>query len=206
MLANRLKILLAERDLSIKEIIQKTGISRNVLSNMINKPYTNVSTTNLDKLCNFLEITPEDFFDYYPLRISYAHIPSKLKDKDVMLLAMTTTSGTVINKFSLVLEADNNNVKSKSEGYNLLINVWYNPEEMFYKIYSEVTPFFKHQIEKEIIRAAKQYLKDINSKKDEFSIIDNPYYSVAIEVKPKDSEDNPKPIFMSALEGLETRI
>ena len=62
MLRNRLKILLAERDLSIKNVIENTGISRNVLSNMINKPVANVSTKNMDNLCNYLEITPSEFW------------------------------------------------------------------------------------------------------------------------------------------------
>ena len=66
MLRNRLKILLAGRDLSIKNVIENTGISRNVLSNMINKPFANVSTKNIDKLCNYLEITPAEFWEFKP--------------------------------------------------------------------------------------------------------------------------------------------
>lgn len=78
MLANRLKILLAERDLSIKDTVKETGISRNTLSNMINNPYANVSTNNINKLCNFLEVIPNDFYDYFPWNFKLGH---SLKEK-----------------------------------------------------------------------------------------------------------------------------
>lgn len=66
MLRNRLKILIAERDLKIKDLMNATGLSRNSLSNIVNNRSANVSTKNLDKLCNYLEVTPTEFWEFKP--------------------------------------------------------------------------------------------------------------------------------------------
>ncbi|WHO84924.1 helix-turn-helix domain-containing protein [Limosilactobacillus oris] len=66
MLRNRLKILLAERDLKIKDVSNAIGISRNSLSNMSNHRSANISNDSLDKLCNYLRITPTEFWEFKP--------------------------------------------------------------------------------------------------------------------------------------------
>lgn len=66
MLRNRLKILLAERDLKIKDVSNAIGISRNALSHMSNHRSANVSNDNLDKLCNYLGVTPTEFWEFKP--------------------------------------------------------------------------------------------------------------------------------------------
>lgn len=66
MLRNRLKILLAERDLKIKDVMSAIGLTRPSVSNMVNNPFANVSTKNIDKLCNYLEITPTEFWEFKP--------------------------------------------------------------------------------------------------------------------------------------------
>jgi DNA-binding Xre family transcriptional regulator len=66
MLRNRLKILLAERGLKVKEVSNAIGISVNTLSHMSNHRSTNVSNDSLDKLCNYLEVTPTEFWEFKP--------------------------------------------------------------------------------------------------------------------------------------------
>ena len=80
MLVNKLKVLLAERNLKIKDIVENTGLSRNTISNLVNNPSSNVSTSTLDKLCFFLKITPDDFFEYYPELVKF-----ELKDNNYYL-------------------------------------------------------------------------------------------------------------------------
>lgn len=64
MIENRLKIILAEKRLKIKNVVENTGLSRNTVSNIINKPRCNISNKTLDSLCCYLEITPGDLFLY----------------------------------------------------------------------------------------------------------------------------------------------
>ena len=66
MMANKLKSLLAERNLTIKQIIKDTGLSRNTLSNIINNPLSNISLDTLNTLCIYLKITVDDFYSFVP--------------------------------------------------------------------------------------------------------------------------------------------
>ena len=66
MLRNRLKILLAERNLKIKDVSNEIGISVNTLSHMSNHRSANVSNDSLDKLCNYLGVTPTEFWEFKP--------------------------------------------------------------------------------------------------------------------------------------------
>ncbi|MEN2361878.1 helix-turn-helix domain-containing protein [Levilactobacillus brevis] len=75
MLANRLSVLMAERQLSIKQVIDATGISRNTISNISNNPNANVATDTIDKLCNYMGIQPNDFFVYAPYQIEMSAHP-----------------------------------------------------------------------------------------------------------------------------------
>lgn len=63
MLKNRIRILLAERDLKIKDLMTGTGLSRPSVSNMVNNRSANISTKNLDKLLNYFDITPNEFWE-----------------------------------------------------------------------------------------------------------------------------------------------
>lgn len=73
MLANQVNVLLAERQLSIKQVVEETGISRSAISNIVNNPSANVATETIDKLCRYLGVTPTEFFVYseYDFELSY---------------------------------------------------------------------------------------------------------------------------------------
>lgn len=71
MMANKLKSLLAERKLTIKQIIKDTGLSRNTLSNIINNPLSNISLDTLNTLCIYLKITVDDFYSFVPFNFEY---------------------------------------------------------------------------------------------------------------------------------------
>lgn len=158
MLANRLKILLAERDLTIKDLIQKTGISRNVLSNMVNKPFTNVSTNNIDKLCNCLEVSPKEFFDYSGWRFNFEF---NSNDKENPSLSITMTSGKMTRNFSLFFRYDYIDPRDPNNGatedYAMIFAE--NPngfDKYFVDVYQHLSPLFQHQVENQLISAAKK--------------------------------------------------
>jgi putative transcriptional regulator len=64
MLENRLRILLAERRLKVKQVVEDTGISRSAISNISNNPKANIATKNIDTLCQYFDVTPAEFFEY----------------------------------------------------------------------------------------------------------------------------------------------
>lgn len=64
MLKNRLRVLLAERQLKIKNVIENTELSRNTVSRILNNEQANIATRIIDELCQYLNITPAEFFVY----------------------------------------------------------------------------------------------------------------------------------------------
>lgn len=136
MLFNRLKILFAERNLTIKDAMEATGLSRNSLSNMINNPSANISTQNIDKLCNFLEITPSAFFDYFPFDINFQLLKHKNQKtcNDNTLpaeyeLMITGVSGSILKRtyysiiFDFNLNPDPNLMNSDILGADIGVNI-----------------------------------------------------------------------------------
>lgn len=159
MLANRLKILLAERDLTIKDVMSAIGLTRPSVSNMVNNPFANVSTKNIDKLCNYLEITPAEFFDYSGWIFSF-----DFYDGDQPSVSVTMKSGKVVRTFQLLFTF--NYLDSRDPHNNATddfeIVTAKNPEgydETFVSAYKELSPLFKHQVEGELVACAKKVLQ-----------------------------------------------
>jgi len=52
--------------ISIKEIVEATGIGRTTLSKILNQKATNTTIENLDKLCSYFECSIEDLIEHIP--------------------------------------------------------------------------------------------------------------------------------------------
>ena len=66
MIQSRLSVLMAERGLKIADLYEETGISKTTLMAIAENTGKGVQFDTVDKLCNFLGVTPCDFFDYSP--------------------------------------------------------------------------------------------------------------------------------------------
>ncbi len=64
MLNNRFSILLAERLLKIGQVAKDTGLSRTTLTNLYYRRTAQISLSTLERLCTYLECTPNDIFRY----------------------------------------------------------------------------------------------------------------------------------------------
>lgn len=64
MLRNRLPELMAKRGLTIKDLIETTGLTRSSFSNMVNNPHANISLKSLSKLCRVLNVGPGEFYEW----------------------------------------------------------------------------------------------------------------------------------------------
>ena len=155
MLANRLRALLAEIDLTIKDAMKATGISRSSFSNMVNNPYANISTDNVDKLCNFLSVSPADFYDYIPWRFTYNFEPFSDEEGEYGKLIIIMRNGKIEKAFPLYFY-----VETKPEFGNVKehdATVWIenenNEDDVFASVYNSSSPFFQHEIEKELDQA-----------------------------------------------------
>ncbi len=67
MLINRLAILLAERSMSGARLASDTGIAQSTISKITSNKSKQVDYETVNKICNILGVTSDDFFDYSPI-------------------------------------------------------------------------------------------------------------------------------------------
>ncbi|MDE3295707.1 helix-turn-helix domain-containing protein [Lacticaseibacillus rhamnosus] len=66
MIRNNLATLLAERSLKITKVASETGISRNTITSTAQNDGKMIQLETINVLCQFLNVTPAQFFDYLP--------------------------------------------------------------------------------------------------------------------------------------------
>ncbi|MFH0702770.1 MAG: helix-turn-helix transcriptional regulator [bacterium] len=66
MIKNKLRIILAERDISIKKLAEITDIRYATLYAFVKGKTNSADFTMLNKICKFLNITPGDILEYIP--------------------------------------------------------------------------------------------------------------------------------------------
>lgn len=208
MLANRLKILLAERDLSIKDTVNATGLSRNTLSNIVNNPFANISTENVDKLCNFLEVKPSKFYDYVPWRLSFTlrlgimsvdDLYQKKGESKSGEIEITFISGHIQRKtvldFVTHIKPDYADPVAKYDLYMQLSANAFDGDDSFTEIFRSMSPFFKHYVQQKIVDAAKKVIasKDENHEFDKLISESNGKLSNKLEISVTylDADDEP---------------
>lgn len=69
MIRYNLNKLIAERGLSANKIYVDTGISRSTLSKLINNQSNMIQLDTIDKLCQYLKVTPSNFLSYLPVDV-----------------------------------------------------------------------------------------------------------------------------------------
>jgi len=67
---NNLAVLLAERSLKITRVANDTGISRNTITSTAQNDGKMIQLETINKLCQYLDVDPEQFFEYLPFDIS----------------------------------------------------------------------------------------------------------------------------------------
>ena len=69
MIINHLSKLLGERRINQAEFSKKTGIGKNVINMMYNDFAERVSLENIDRMCEVLDCSVGDIFEYVPNKI-----------------------------------------------------------------------------------------------------------------------------------------
>lgn len=70
MLRNNLAKLMIDRGITATQLFNDTGIARSTISKISNNKTDKINISTVDKLCNYLMVSPADFFDYIPFEIS----------------------------------------------------------------------------------------------------------------------------------------
>lgn len=82
MLKSNLSVLMAERGLKIVDLYNATGISKNTLMSLAENTSKGVQFETVDKLCNYLGVTPAEFFIYAPYMFKYRIEHDKKKERE----------------------------------------------------------------------------------------------------------------------------
>lgn len=82
MIKSRLPILLAERNLKITKVSNDTGISRTTLTSLNTDSSQGIQFDTLNKLCNYLKVTPGELFLYIPFDIEVSNFNNNKYDEE----------------------------------------------------------------------------------------------------------------------------
>lgn len=78
MIRYNLNQLLAERNLKANKVYVDTGISRSTLSKVINNQSNMIQLETIDKLCQYLNVTPGEFLSYIPVDVKVTTVVNDL--------------------------------------------------------------------------------------------------------------------------------
>ena len=166
MIKSNLAVLMAERGLKIADVYNDTGISKTTLMALSENKGKGIQFETIDKLCNYLNVSPQDFFIYSPFLIEYT------QDNNGLFLRLI--SGEKINNFyfnfwvfkdsELDFDTKINYVADPSKKYDfyLAIDVEDSNTELE-KIYNNLDIIFKRELVNNIFERSIDWF--INNKK-----------------------------------------
>lgn len=100
MIRNNLLTLLSERELKATRVASDTGIARSTLSSLTNNDSKMIQLETVNTLCRYLNVTPNDFFEYLPFDYDFKCFINKFSLFD------TDTSGFISDLYSDEFNAD----------------------------------------------------------------------------------------------------
>jgi len=91
MLIPNLSVLLAERRLTISRVSQDTGISRTTLTALSGRSARGIQFDTLNRLCQYLRVTPDTLFIYLPYDLSLS--ATGLPGRSEVVFTVTDAAG-----------------------------------------------------------------------------------------------------------------
>ncbi|AMW23490.1 MULTISPECIES: helix-turn-helix domain-containing protein [Staphylococcus] len=173
MIQSRLSVLMAERGLKISDLYEETGISKTTLMAIAENNGKGVQFDTVDKLCNFLGVTPCEFFEYSPYLVSF-QMDKIDSDKNLPIDFTITIKNQNYEKlfyFNVFIYLGNSyDIPVRKDEFKAYINVGlessdhYNDEE-FYNFISNLTISFRTDFINKIIGSITSLLLDFKEVK-----------------------------------------
>lgn len=143
MLKSNLKVLLAERNISITQVSNDTGISRTTLTSLMSVA-KGIQFETMNALCNYLKITPSDLFIYVPY------------DIEIKLDSFKYKYGSSNNFFSFFIE-----VLKENRKYVILFNGYIYNFEKDFDIQLDLYQELETEEDKDDFKNIKYYLEKL---------------------------------------------
>ncbi len=177
MIQSRLSVLMAERGLKISDLYEETGISKTTLMAIAENTGKGVQYDTVDKLCNFLGVTPCEFFEYSPYLVSFRM--DKIKsDRNIPIDYTITIKNQNYEKlfylYVFIYLGNSYDIPVRKDEFKAYIDInlesseHYNDEE-FYNFISDLTISFRTDFINKIIGSITSLLLDF----DEVRTIDS---------------------------------
>lgn len=173
MLKSNLSVLMAERGLKIAKIYEDTGISKTTLMALSDSTGKGVQFDTVDKLCNYLGVTPNEFFAYVP--VIWEMTLSKRDDDISDYIVITLKNNKLKKSYQLLTyfkSPDNYDFPIENEKFDLWMKIGleqsdaYNDDD-FYGVIKEFPITFENDFYNEIVDLStnilKSYIKTGNS-------------------------------------------
>ncbi|WP_065424916.1 helix-turn-helix domain-containing protein [Ligilactobacillus salivarius] len=155
MIKSNLAVLMAERGLKIADVYNDTGISKTTLMALSENKGKGIQFETIDKLCNYLNISPQDFFVYSPFLVEY------IENENGLFLKLV--SGDKINNFYFNFDVSKDseldfstkmifsNNPSKKYDFYLIVGIEEGRDELE-KIYNNLNIIFKRELVNNIFK------------------------------------------------------
>ncbi|WCG38538.1 helix-turn-helix transcriptional regulator [Aerococcus urinaeequi] len=171
MLRSNLSILLAERDLKISELYEMTGISKTTLLALSENKGKGVQFDTIDKICNALGVTPNEFFDYSPYIIELRDYEDRYNEN--MFLELFVSNKNYRKSFYMSYYFDNTSSSPVNTENEILLTCFLSDTDAytdteFFSIIDTMSIAFQ----KQLIESIKEKIIAFTQQKREFS-----YYS-----------------------------
>jgi putative transcriptional regulator len=186
-------LLFAERNLRITKVSEDTGISRTTLTALSNNTNQGIQFDTLNKLCIYLQITPEQFFSFLPYDI-YVRLDKIYEDQFLITLSITEkgkkstftfyaittidyrffleddesgTTGKEISKLDIEIEISNPAYQDTKEAIDDTAKQNY----LLIKQFAQAPFWFRQEVENRVVdEIALHYHDEIPDSEEEYTI------------------------------------
>lgn len=192
MIKCNLAILLAERNLKITQVAKATNLSRTTLTYLANNYSQGIQLDTLNKLCLYLQVTPEQFFSYLPFEVKLSYC--QCNNDPIMIkfhfLTRAKTEETFVygvidaDFFTFPSEDDEDEMKTGATKLNVTIQLPSPGDtmdqhteietpcnnEILMKYFKQIPASFRKDIELEILSNISDIVSDIKIKNENCSL------------------------------------
>lgn len=177
MIQSRLSVLMAERGLKIADLYEETGISKTTLMAIAENTGKGVQFDTVDKLCNFLGVTPCDFFDYSPYIVETQKsnfIEGSLKGIEIKIKKQNYEKHFNLDIY--VYSGDSYDIPFKKGEFDYYITLGlqssdHYTDDEFYKFLSNMNISFRTDFINKLIKEVKSQLADLALNKQSSELI-----------------------------------
>ena len=134
MLKTNLAVLMAERGLKISDLYEATGISKTTLMAIADNAGKGIQYDTVDKLCNYLNVSPKEFFIYAPFLVTLSQAVFRNNDYLYNFLC-NVKNGEQESNYNVVAQYYGKDYESAADDLN---DVYKDLSRFDFAVYSEI--------------------------------------------------------------------